>query len=366
MLAWLGTAIGLTLFGCLMVASAAQDSAGPLGLGPEARAQLMWAAVAFGSGLVAARVPFAWWRELSVPAYAAALVVILAMMALAGTSLVPLRKGQANWLVLGPFQVQPVEFIKVAVLLGVARTISAPGFEARWFLHCCLALGIAALPAALVAREDLGSALTFPAVVGGMLLIAGMRLRHLGLLAAVGLTVITLGVASLPKEGPKAYQYRRIQAWLHPDDYALTEGYQTARSVAAIGSGRVLGKGWRQGDQNRLGLVPEKHTDLISAVIGEELGFAGILLLLIGYGALVWIGLAMASRVRDPHRRLVIGGTVCLVGGQASLNLAVAQGLMPVTGVTLPLISYGGSSMVATWLALGIAASASRESPSGS
>lgn len=360
MLAWFSTALGLTAFGCLMVASAAHDPTATLGLGPEAKAQVIWMLVALGTGVVAARMPFGWWRTLSVPSYVAALVVILGMMVLAGTSLVPLRKGQANWLVVGSLQIQPVEFIKVAVLLGVARLITAPGFEARWLSHCLLALLVSAVPAGLLAREDLGSALTFPAVVLGMLVVAGMRGKHLGLLLLTGLLLVSGGIAALPKEGPKAYQYRRIQAWLHPDDYALTEGYQTARSVSAIGSGRVVGKGWREGEQNRLGLIPEKHTDLISAVIGEEWGFLGILAILIAYGALIWIGLGMASSAKDPGRRLVIVGVVCLVGGQAGINLGVALGLMPVTGVTLPLISYGGSSLVGTWLALGIAGSASR------
>lgn len=363
MLAWFGTALALNLVGCLMVASAAHDPAATLGLGPEARAQLIWTVIGLTGGLVAARIPIAWWKTLAVPAYVAALVVVLAMMMLAGTSLVPLRKGQANWLVLGSFQIQPVEFIKIAVLLGVARLISAPGFECRWLTHVLVALAIAAVPAALIAREDLGSALTFPAVVVGMLVVGGMRLRHLGLLVVAGLVIIGAGIAALPREGPKAYQFRRIEAWLDPERYALTEGYQTARSISAIGSGRVLGKGWREGDQTRLGLIPEKHTDLISAVVGEEWGFAGIVLILIGYGTLVWIGLAMVSSLRDPYPRYLVTGVVCLITGQASINLAVALGMMPVTGVTLPLMSYGGSSLIATWGALGIAVSATRVSP---
>ena len=345
-----------------MVISATGSDSEP-GLAPEARAQLLWWAISVVVCLVAWRVPLNWWKELAVPAYVAGLVVVLGMAALAGTSLVPSIKGQANWLVLGPLRVQPVEFIKLSALLATALLMTAPGFDARRFGHVLLALVIAGLPAAMLAREDLGSALTFVPLAFGVLLVAGLRLRHLAILGSVTLTVAVVGILSLPQEGPKSYQYKRIQAWLHPDEYALTEGYQTARSVSAIGSGQVLGKGLGQGDQNRLGMIPEKHTDLIFAVTGEELGFLGCLGVLALYATFAWVGLANASGARDPAGRYLIVGYVSLVSGQAGINLAVATGMMPVTGVTLPFFSYGGSSLLGTWLGLGIAMSAAVEKP---
>jgi cell division protein FtsW (lipid II flippase) len=259
--------------------------------------------------------------------------------------------------------VQPVEFIKLSAVLATAMLMTAPGFDARRFGHVLLALVIAGLPAALLAREDLGSALTFVPLAFGVLIVAGLRLSHLAILGTVTVTVAIIGILSLPQEGPKSYQYKRIQAWLHPDEYALTEGYQTARSVSAIGSGQVLGKGLGQGDQNRLGMIPEKHTDLIFAVTGEELGFLGCLGVLALYATFAWVGLANASGARDPTGRYLIVGYVSLVSGQASINLAVATGMMPVTGVTLPFFSYGGSSLLGTWLGLGIAMSAAVEKP---
>ena len=345
-----------------MVASATSSDSYP-GLAPEARAQLLWWAISVVVCLVAWRVPLHWWKEFAVPAYVAGLIVILGMAALAGTSLVPNIKGQANWLVVGPLRIQPVEFIKLSALLATALLMTAPGFDARRFGHVLLALVIAGLPAALLAREDLGSALTFVPLAFGVLLVAGLRLRHLAILGSVTLTVAVIGILSLPQEGPKSYQYKRIQAWLHPDAYALTEGYQTARSVSAIGSGQVLGKGLGQGDQNRLGMIPEKHTDLIFAVTGEELGFLGCLGVLALYATFAWVALANASGARDPAGRYLIVGYVSLVSGQAGINLAVATGMMPVTGVTLPFFSYGGSSLLATWLGLGIAMSAAVEKP---
>ncbi len=356
---FLGCAAALTATGVTMVISATGSDTEP-GLGLEAKAQLLWSAIAIAAGLAAWRLPFRWWRELGVALYIGALLVILAMYALAGSSVVPVTKGQANWIVLGPLRVQPVEFIKLAALLATAQLMTAPGFDARRFAHVVLALVIAGLPAALLAREDLGSALTFVPMAFGILVVAGLRLRHLALLGTGTLLVAALGIAALPTEGTKSYQYKRIQAWLHPEDYALTEGYQTARSVAAIGSGRWVGKGWSQGDQNRLGLIPEKHTDLIFAVTGEELGFLGGVGVLALYAAFAWAGLANASAARDGCGRYVVVGYVSLVTGQAGINLAVATGLMPVTGVTLPFFSYGGSSLLGTWLGLGIACAGAR------
>ena len=357
---FLACATLLTFGGVMMVISATARDLEP-GLSSEAKAQLLWWLIAAGVGLTAWRVPFGWWKELAVPGWIAALLVILGMDFLAGTVLVPFIKGQANWLVLGPVRVQPVEFIKLASLLATARLMTAPGFDARRFPHVLLALSVAGLPAAMLARDDLGSALTFVPLAFGILLVAGLRLRHLTILATITLLVATLGIMALPHEGPKSYQYKRIQAWLHPEDYALTEGYQTARSVGAIGSGQVLGKGWGQGDQNRLGMIPEKHTDLIFAVTGEELGFAGGVGVLSLFCLFAWVGLANASGARDPAGRYVIVGFISLVIGQAAINLAVATGLMPVTGVTLPFFSYGGSSLLGTWLGLGIAMGAAVE-----
>jgi cell division protein FtsW (lipid II flippase) len=359
--AMLALASLLSALGAAMVASATLDPHGPLSLGTEARAQLVWWAVSAPVAVGAAMVPFAFWRSLAVPGWIAALALQLGMLALAGTAMVPVIKGQANWLVLGPLRVQPIEFIKLAACLGAAALVASNGFDARRLGHVLLALTVAGIPAALNARSDLGSSLCFPPMVLAMLVAAGMRLRHLALLALLTLIALAGAVATLPHEGPKAYQWRRIQAWLHPEQYALAEGYQTARSVSAIGSGQVLGKGWGQGDQNRLGWIPEKHTDLIAAVAGEELGFAGLsLLVLLGVG-LAWACLAGALGARDPCARAFLVGWTGLTAGQAGINLAVALGLMPVTGVTLPFVSYGGSSLLACHLGLGLAMAAAAD-----
>ncbi len=352
--------LALTGIGLAAVASAVWDPGRPLGLGREAMAQLVWCGVALAAGWAAAAVPFSWWRSTPAPAWIAAVLVVLAMTVLAGSALVPRIKGQANWIVLGPLRIQPVEGLKIALLLAVAGLAAWPGFDARRLGHLLAAGLVAGVPAALIAREDLGSALTLVPMVAAILIAAGMRLRHLILGLVLSAAVIAAGIATLPQEGPKAYQWRRLQAWWNPQDYQLTEGFQSERSVRSIGSGGWLGQGFANGDQNRLGWVPEKHTDLISAVIGEEGGFTACLLLIILYVAVAVALLRMAGSARDPMARVLLAGAAGLIAGQAFLNLAVATRLMPVTGVTLPFVSYGGSSLLASWILVGICRSAVR------
>jgi cell division protein FtsW (lipid II flippase) len=373
---WLLLTFLLTAMGVSFVISACYDPGAPYGLGDEARKQLGWWVVSVVACITTMHVPFATWRGLAVPLFLAGLCLEVFMLVAAGTSVVPVIKGQANWLVLGPLRLQPVEFIKLATLLACARLVSHPDFQPARLLHLIAALSLAAVPSLLHARSDLGSSLTFPPMIFGMLLAMGMRLSHFVIIAltcvvvAVGsLTVLTMEAeegssvrqvqeALLPRTGAKSYQYKRIMAWLNPDDYALTEGYQTARSVRSIGSGQFLGKGYLDGDQNRLGWLPEKHTDLIFAVVGEEVGFVGSVLVLALLLAFAWVGLHAAAMCRDPCGRAVIVGYVCLIIGQSSINLAVAMGMMPVTGITLPFFSYGGSSLLACHLGLGICLSA--------
>ena len=373
---WLALTVALTAMGVSFVISACYDPGAAYGLGDEARKQLAWWGVSLAACLTAMHVPFAAWRALAVPLFLASLCLVLFMAVAAGTSVVPVIKGQANWLVLGPLRLQPVEFVKLATLLVCARVVSSPDFQPARLLHLVGALSLAAIPSLLHARSDLGSALTFPPMVFGMLLAMGMRLTHFIVIAltcvvlAVGsLTVLTMDAKEgsgirkvqeslLPRTGPKSYQYKRIMAWLNPDDYALTEGYQTARSVRSIGSGQLLGKGYLDGDQNRLGWLPEKHTDLIFAVVGEEVGFLGSVLVLALLLAFAWAGLHTAAMCRDPCGRALIVGYICLIVGQSCINLAVATGMMPVTGITLPFFSYGGSSLLACHLGLGICLSA--------
>ncbi len=354
------TTLALTLAGVAAVFSACYDSASAFGLGHEARQQLLWWGVGLVAGAVVMRIPIATLQAAAIPVFAACVGLQLMMIVLAGTPLVPNIKGLHNWIRLGPLgNLQPSELLKLGTLMGLARLCAAPDFVVRRFSHVLGALAVAGLPSVILAKSfDLGSAMTFPPMAFGMLFAAGMRLRHAALLVVAGAVVVVAGVHVLPKEGPKAYQYQRIQAFLHPDDYRMGEGYQTSHSIDAIGSGQVFGKGYLAGDLTRIKYVPENHTDMIFSVVGEETGFIGALLVFALFLAFITALAAAATPLRGEFARCLIAGFSALIMGEAAINLAVAMGLCPVTGITLPFFSYGGSSLLGCYLGVGLAAAA--------
>lgn len=347
-------ALILTGTGLAFVFSATYEPAEG-GWSPESARQVLWWSISLVACFTVLHVPATTWRESAVPLYFACLLVQLFLLVAAGTPLVPHIKGQANWIVLGPLRLQPSEFTKLGVLLAVARLLTLPQADARQLPWVLAAGAMGLVPVFLIAKEDLGSALTFLPMLFGVLVLAGASLRLLGGAAVAAIAAITLGVLNLPREGPKAYMWKRIAAWLDPESYALTEGFQSLRALRSIGSGRLTGKGFGVGDQNLLGWLPEKHTDMVFAVVGEETGFVGTVLVVVLFLAFGWACLFSAVQARAPFARLVIGGFGCLVVGQAAINLAVVLGLMPVTGITLPFFSYGGSSLLGLHLGLGIA-----------
>ncbi len=352
---WLPLVLALLLtgFGAVFVVSSTLDPSA--GWGREARMQLAWITLSLGACLVSMHVPLMVWRDTAPAAYIALLLAQAFMMIMAGTSLVPTIKGAHNWIALGSLRIQPSEFYKIATLLMCARLLTVPEADPRRFSWAFLVLACGGLPALLLLREDLGSALTFLPMVLGMLFFAGMRLHHIAGIVLTMSLVVAAGVTALPRN---SYHYRRLQAWLDPQSYALTEGYQTIRTVRSVGSGRLSGKGYALGEQNLLGYVPESHTDSIYAVIGEETGFVGSCLALLLFLGFALVLLHAAARCRQPFGRLFIGGFASLVFGQMTINVMVVLGLMPVTGITLPFFSYGGSSMLALYIMLGITLSA--------
>jgi rod shape determining protein RodA len=349
-------AVLLSLTGIAFVASACLEPGGENGWSREALMQATWFCLALLAGAVCLHIPLRVWRAGAFPAYVLGLAVQMVMILAAGTALVPAIKGQCNWLRLGPIGVQPSEFIKLAVLLAVARVLTMPQVDAGRLVWVAVAGLLGGVPLLLLAREDLGSAITFVPLLVGVLIIAGMRLRWLiaGGLAGCAVIATVVGWLVTRPDANENYLSRRLLAFWQPEAYALTESYQSIRAVRSIGSGQLFGKGYGAGPQNNLDWLPEEHTDMIFAVIGEESGFVGaavtVLLFLVLGLMLLWT----AGRCRDRFGQLVIGGFACLVFGQACINLAVVTDLMPVTGVTLPFISYGGSSLLALFIGLGM------------
>ncbi len=270
--------------------------------------------------------------------------------------------GARRWLALGPVNFQPAELAKIAVMMAVARWFHRDSEKEaerpRWgygLLGVAVPAALTLLPAALVLKQpDLGTALVVVAIGFTMILFAGVRWRTVAL--AVGAAVLA-AVAAWPHLKP--YQRRRLESFLNPEGDVLGAGYHATQSMIAVGSGQGFGKGWGQGTQTLLSFLPEQHTDFIFSVWAEERGFAGCLLLLGLYYALVASILGIAGAARDRFGFLLAVGAAAMLFWHTFVNMGMVLGLLPVVGVTLPLMSYGGSSVAAVCFALGLAANVS-------
>ncbi len=282
--------------------------------------------------------------------YAASVFGLVLVLSPLGSTI----NGAQAWIRLpSGFTIQPSEFAKVAIIVGVALVLADRGSSEGPDLPTLVrALAIAAVPVTLVMLQpDLGTVLVILSIVVGMLVVAGIRLVHLIALAALGgaavLAAFALGLVD-------NYQIDRLTAFASPDEGARTFGYNTQQARIAIGAGGLLGRGLGQGSQTQGGFVPFNHTDFVFSVAGEELGFLGVCVLLGLLALVLWRGLTIALRARDLFGRLVASGIVLWFGLQAFENIGMNLGIMPVTGVPLPFVSYGGSSMFAAWIGVGL------------
>jgi len=271
--------------------------------------------------------------------------------------------GAFAWINFGSFSCEPAELMKLAFVLVLARYLryrsnyrTVPGLVAPFAL--------ALVPLVLILKQpDLGMALIFPPVLMTMLFVAGARLKHVVLI--IGLAVALLPVAwfsgsdNVPvlRHGPvlvKKYQRERVQAWLdanNPNE-RQRKAYQTYRAMVAFASGSFVGKGFGNIPVGQT--VPESHNDMIFALIGEQFGFFGAMVLLVSYMVLFAAGAEIAAATREPFGKLVAVGVVATLACQTFINLMVCTGLMPVTGITLPFVSYGGSSLITSFMEAGL------------
>ena len=279
-------------------------------------------------------------------------LAVMVLLALVVSSLGSERRGSQAWFQIGAFQLQPAELAKVVVILGVAAVLAGADVPLR-LRRVGLALALVALPTALILLQpDLGTALVFIAITMGMLLIAGARARHIVILAAAGVIGV---VGVLTSDVLEDYQRDRLTVFLDADGHDVqAEAYNSDQSKAAIASGRVNGKGYLEGTQTRLGFVPEQHTDFIFTAVGEELGFVGSVTVL-GLLALMCVRIWRTAQIaRDRLGMLISVGVLSMLVFQIFQNVGMTMGIMPITGITLPFMSYGGSSVIASWLALGL------------
>lgn len=278
--------------------------------------------------------------------------LVMGLLVLVVSSLGSEKRGSQAWFQLGAFQLQPAELAKVVVVLAVASLLASAELPLR-LRTLVLALGLFAVPTGLIMLQpDLGTALVFIAITMGMLLVAGARARHIVILTAAGVIAV---VGVLNSDVLEEYQRDRLTTFLDAEGQDVqSEGYNSDQSRAAIASGGVSGKGFLEGTQTRLGFVPEQHTDFIFTAVGEELGFVGACTVL-GLLALMCVRIWRTAQIaHDRLGMLICVGVLSMLVFQIFQNVGMAMGIMPITGITLPFMSYGGSSVIASWLAVGL------------
>ena len=292
-----------------------------------------------------------WVRIVAPLVYLASIVGLVLVLTMGSTI-----NGSRSWLQLGSMSIQPSEFAKLAVVIGMALIV-AERAEGRWqnqvgTVEVVGMLVVAGVPASLIMLQpDLGTMLVLSATVFGVLATSGAPRRWLGLLGIGGVTAAAAAVAA---GFLKQYQVDRFMAFTNPDLDPQGAGYNTEQARIAVGNGGLFGQGLFHGSQTRAGFVPEQHTDFIFTVAGEELGLVGAGVLIALLAIVIWRALAIARHTDDAFGRVAAAGIACWFGFQAFQNIGMCLGIMPVTGVPLPFVSYGGSSMFAGMLAIGL------------
>lgn len=380
-------ALALALTGVFMVYSATQSRTQFLS-GLYIR-QIAWVAVGLISLALAAVIPYRYLEAFAYPLYAVSLVLLIGVMFAPGSS------RAHRWYRIGPVLFQPSEIAKITTAFALAKFLATRKVPFRSLLNLIIPIGIVALPLGLVLIEpDLGTSLTFMVMFFAVLFWDGLSPLYLFFLVAPLLSVIFalanslvlwaalavlltflffyykvprrdivsvsavvtgLGLlSSVVWSAMKEYQKKRLFVFLNPENDPRGAGWHVLQSKVAIGSGGLLGKGFLQGTQKRLAFLPEQHTDFIFSTIGEELGFIRAAILLILFFILIYRGIVVAREARNRFASLVAMGLVAVIGFHVFLNVGMTLGILPVTGIPLPFLSYGGSPLLAMMLMVGI------------
>ncbi len=298
------------------------------------------------------RLDYSRLRELRYPIYGVLMVSIIGVLVLATAT-----RGAKSWIPLPGFNLQPSELGKVLLVVALSGFVVERMREmGRHTTARVMLLGL--LPAMLVMAEpDLGSATVYVAATMAILFVAGAPLRHFAALIALFAISVSFVLVAAPRLGVevlKPYQVDRLTSFLHPSADTSAAAYQQKQSLIAIGSGEKTGRGVENAFQTKLDFLPEHHTDFIYAVIGETYGFAGSALILSLYALLIWRALHILTISKNLFGALIAGGIAVMLLFQLFVNIGMNVGIMPITGVTAPLLSFGGSSMLSTFLALGL------------
>ena len=343
-------AIGMSLLGLVFIYSATHPILERSGLDPlvYVNRQLISLAIGMVAMIVAAAIDYRVLRVWAPVLYVGS-IVLLIVLAIVGEAV----SGSARWLVVGGFQFQPSELAKPALIVVLAALFHERREDALGLRALVEAVVLAAVPMVLVlAQPDLGTAMVFVAITFAVLLLARVRVRYMAALAVIGVLSI---VGALQLDLIQEYQLERLTSFLNPEAADVQDDlYNLNQAQIAIGSGQLAGQGLFQGTQTQLSYVPENHTDFIFTVPAEELGFIGGALILGLYALLLSRGFRIAAMSRDTFGTLVAGGVVAVIAFQVFINIGMSLGLMPITGLPLPFLSYGGTSLIATFILIGI------------
>ncbi len=306
--------------------------------------QLRWLALSLFALIGGFLIDYRWLVRRALSLYLMTFVLLVVVLFCA-----PIN-GARSWIKLPGFNVQPSELMKVAIILLLAKILSSHEKQAT-VRGLILPFVVTLLPLGFILKQpDLGTGMLFPPLLVIMVFASGARIVHLAFVFGAGLCGLVPMWFFLMKE----YQKNRIRAFLDPELYSAREAWQLIQSLIAIGSGGLYGMGWGQGSQTSLDLLSEKHTDFIFGVIAEEGGFFVASSLLALYLLLILGGLHIARHTPDPVAKLIAVGISTIIGVQVLENIGVVTACLPTTGITLPLISYGGSSMIVTFFMIGL------------
>ena len=340
----------LSAYGALMIYSTTANDQRAVDLDPAyfLKRQLAFLVIA---SLVLIAVSLFDYRHLRGLAPMLALFTLVALLVVL-SPLGEVVQGARRWISLGPFQAQPSELAKLTAIVVLAVYLADRKGEVSG-RDVAVSMGIIAVPGVLIFLEpDLGTTMVLVAVAAAMLLVAGARLRHFAVLALVGVvTFFFLMQVGLLKD----YQIKRLTIFLDPRPDVTSEGYNLLQSKIAIGAGGVRGKGVARTDtQTSLDFVPEQHTDFIFTAVGEQLGFLGSATLLVLFGFLIWRAFRAAALARDHFGTLLASGVAAMWAFHVFTNIGMTMGIMPITGIPLPFLSYGGSFLITNYLAVGL------------
>ncbi len=315
--------------------------------------QIIFLALGIGVFIIFSFVDYRLWKSWSGALYAIGILLMLAVLVF-GKDI----RGTSGWFVIGPFRLQPAEIMKLFLILGLASYFSRFQTRQIGLKQIGISFVYVLIPAALAAfQPDMGSALVMLVIWFGMLFLTGVKSKYILGTIGVGVLILLVGWNMILQD----YQRQRINSFFNPEGDPLGSGYNVIQSMVAIGSGGISGKGLGHGSQSQLNFLPEKHNDFIFASIAEESGLIGVALIL----GLFWLLLFRMKRTMDVSRdnfgRLIVGGVIVLLFFQAFINIGMNLGIVPVAGLSLPLLSYGGSFLMVTMAAVGLTQSVWRK-----